>query len=145
MLPTVDLPPEHVARGEPDAPDARRGRLTLPDWLGVVSTALAALPLFAVPWTVGVALDGMYAELGGELPTLTQWALSGWFAPLCGLMTFLALGLAVAVPVRLAARRLLVLASFGWVMTAGGLVLVGLYLPLLSLADSISQEPRVGD
>ncbi len=144
----MDLPPEHEAPGEPVAPVppvASRGGLTLADWFGVASTALAASPLFAVPWTVGVALHDMYAEFGGELPVLTQWVLSGWFAPLCGLVTFVTLGLAVVAPVRLAVRRLVVIASFGWVMTAGGMILIGLYLPMFSLAENISQEPRAGD
>ena len=147
----MDLPPEHEAQGQPVAsvasvaPVASRGGLTLPDWLGVASTALAASPLFAVPWTVGTVLHDMYTEFGGELPVLTQWVLSAWFAPLCGLITFVALGLAVAAPVRLAVRRLVVIAAFGWVMTVGGVVLIGLYLPMFSLAETISQEPRAGD
>lgn len=144
----MDHPPEPVAHVEPVAPVppvASRGRLTFPDWLGVVSTALAASPLFVVPWTIGTVLHDMYVEFGGELPLLTQWVLGGWFAPMCGLFTFVALGLAVVAPVRLAVRRLVVIASFCWVMAAGGVILIGLYLPMFSLAETISQEPRAGD
>ena len=54
------------------------------NWVMVVLACSSGLGLLVLQLTVGSSFGDSFGEYGIELPLLTKWALSGWFAPLLG-------------------------------------------------------------
>lgn len=126
---SADPSPADATRGEV------RGALSL---FGSVLAVLSGLPLLVTSLFVLPTFAGLFAELGAELPALTQLVLNrGLVAALAFVPPILAgLALAGVIPrgLRLAAVGTAIL--FGLVCEA--LVVVALYLPIFAMADAVS-------
>lgn len=132
-LPCVDgstMPPD-------DAPE----QLTPFDWLGACLAGLPAFALLAFP-VQGRRFAAMFADFGAQkdLPVLTRLAVSVSFPVALGLLVVVLIGAGVTLRAPLAARRACIIAGFVLGVGAFALCLVGLYLPIFSLAGNIKAE-----
>ena len=115
-----------------------RSELTALDGIAAVITSVAIAGLLTIPLWLAPHFAAMYQALGGEIPLLTRAVLSPWFGPGCALLPLASLGYALAArKATLHSRRRLIVLGFVLAAGAGALCLVGLYLPLFSLAGAI--------
>jgi hypothetical protein len=119
--------------------------LTALDSIAVVLTATEAAVLFAFPWTWGQSFQRLFAEFGvgvASLPLLTRLVLTAWFPLLLGALTTAGtmIGSIPIVPLSLSTRRWALVGTFAFGGAALGLCLVGLYVPMFSLAERIPSE-----
>lgn len=127
--PAADPSPAEAARGEV------RRVLSI---FGAVLAVLSGVPLLATSLFVLPTFAAMFAELGSELPALTQLALNRGLVACLALVPPVLAGLALGgvVPQRLRLPAIGAAILFGLVSEA--LVVVALYLPIFAMADAIS-------
>jgi hypothetical protein len=113
------------------------------DWIAVVLTGLGVAGLVAFPFVVAPAFETMFAEFGNmSLPRITNLALRPWAAPTLGLLAAspTAVALAMRHPDTLVVRRGLVVLGFFGVAGALALMVYGLYVPIVDLAQKIAPD-----
>jgi type II secretory pathway component PulF len=119
-------------------PAMRDARLTTLDVIAVLLTGLVSATLVAFPHVVAPRYREMFADFGAApLPALTRLVLSTWFPTALGAATATGpiLGCIPAIP--LTFRRIALVAAFVLGLASFAVCLVGLYLPIFALADSI--------
>jgi type II secretory pathway component PulF len=109
--------------------------LTALDWIAILLTGGLALVLFLFPMVVAPPMRTMLADLGGEVPRLTQLALGPWLTPTFGAGAVALL--AMAGSGRVVRRRAAVVAAFMWAAFGLTLAVVALYLPIFQLAGNV--------
>jgi hypothetical protein len=100
--------------------------------LGVVG--LATFPI------VGRRYAAMFSDFGGQLPTLTLLAISWWFPVLLALVDVCLLAAFAGPWLPLRSRRASIVAALLVAGVGFALCVVGLYLPIFSLAGAIKAE-----
>ena len=115
-------------------------RLQSLDVAGIVTAGLGAVGLFLFPLASG-PFAAVFKDLGNaDLPALTRIALSTWFPLSLGAIVSCGAVLGLRGGGSLARRRALILGSS--VLAAGGVIacVVGMYLPIFSLAGAIKAQ-----
>jgi hypothetical protein len=123
------------------APEAVSQAFTILDWIGVVVTVLALLGTCVLSLNAGV-FGGMFKDLGTRgLPLLTRLVLRPWFGFLLALPSAAMVTVAVLRHQRssLGRRRALVVVAFVLALLAAGVILVGLYQPIFSMAGAVKE------
>lgn len=119
-------------------PSSREEDLTAGDWVAVVLTGLCVLFCFQWAFFMGPAFAKMFADFGSTPPALTELSLTVWFPLMLGLnpasVAFYAVSQRGA---GLQRRRFFLVVSFVMGLAAAGLLLVGAYLPIFTLAGSV--------
>jgi type II secretory pathway component PulF len=116
---------------------AGRPVLTAVDLVGLGFAVLGLLWATVAVLLVAPSFATMFADLGGQLPTFTRLCLSRWFPFLIGSVP---LAVAMVGPVLRAERptRLLLMGlSIVLSLAMPAIFLVGMYLPIFSIAGSI--------
>jgi hypothetical protein len=111
--------------------------MTALDWIGAVVASFGALFCFQFPFFSAPAFGKMFQDFGGALPAITQLGLTVWFPLLLGIVPASLLGLALAGPFSLAARRGLIVGAFLLSIVVGGVCLYAMYAPIWALAGAI--------
>lgn len=111
---------------------------TVLDWIGAVLSAFGVLGLLVFP-IAGRTFARMYDDVSGssDLPIVTRLATSVWFPLLLAIPAIACLALALRRGTALRRRRALVVGAFLSSATSFGVCLVGVYLPLFTLARAI--------
>jgi len=129
---------KNVAPHEAPPPnDALRERFAPFDYALALGAIAGALGLFAFP-IMGSSFAAMFRDFGNaQLPALTQLVITGWFPPILGLLVAgaTARGLRGAMP--LVQRRLWILGAMVLAGVSIGVCVVGVYLPIFTLAGNI--------
>jgi hypothetical protein len=112
---------------------------TVLDWIGVAVVAVAAATLASFPLTIAPTWRGMLDEVGGGVPTFTALVLGLWWAPTLGLVAAGCVATAIGLreQVTLSRRRLFVVVGFVVALVGVGITIVGVYLPVLAMADAV--------
>jgi len=110
---------------------------TIFDWLAVGAVGLAVLFCLQWPFLAAPQFAKMFADFGGELPDLTQLALTTWFPLMLGLNPASVVFHALSQKHTLARRRLLIGAALVLSLGFNALLLVAMYLPIFSIAGKI--------
>jgi hypothetical protein len=114
--------------------------MTVLDWIGTVIALVSTGGLFLWPFSAGPAFRQIFLEIGTDaLPTLTELAVTSWFAPALGLVslgsTFVGALAAQALPI--GTRRALIVTGFIIAVAGLALCLAGAYLPIVDLAGAV--------
>jgi MFS family permease len=114
---------------------------TVGDWIGTVIAGFAATGLLLFP-VVGRSFASMFRDFGdaNELPALTRLAISGWFPAALGITAVVGLGAGTRRSARLSRRRAFIVAAFIVGCVGIGLCLVGVYLPIFSIAGKVTAD-----
>ncbi len=110
---------------------------TVFDWLAVGATGLAVLFCFQFPFLAAPAFAKMFKDFGGELPDLTQLALTVWFPLMLGLNPASIVFHALAQKHTLSRRRLLIAAALVMSLGFSGLLVLAMYLPVFETGQQI--------
>lgn len=111
--------------------------LTALDWIAVVGVCAAALFCFQFPFLTAPHFAKMFADFGGELPDLTQLAMTTWFPLMLGLNPASIVFHALSGKHTLGRRRLLIVVAFVVGLIACGVCLVAMYAPVFAIAGRI--------
>ena len=108
------------------------------DWALALGAGAGAVGLFAFP-ILGSAFAGMFRDLGSEaqLPLLTRLAVSLWFPPLLGVLVAIATARGIRGALPLVRRRLWILGAMVFAGVSIGLCVIGVYMPIFTLAGNI--------
>ena len=117
--------------------DDRGQDFTTLDWIGTLIAATTALGLLVFP-IAAQSFATMFREFGSrDLPALTRLALSWWFPVVLALPVIATFGLGLRGSAPIQHRRAWVVVAFVLGCFGIGICLVGVYLPIFSLAGSI--------
>ncbi|MBS1149736.1 MAG: hypothetical protein H6Q89_1434 [Myxococcaceae bacterium] len=119
------------------APENPLQELTALDWIAVLGVGAGALFCFQFPFFIAPHFEKMFADFGGELPDLTQLALTTWFPLMLGLNPASVAFHALSGKHTLARRRLLIVAAFAMAVAFSALCLVAMYAPIFELAGNL--------
>ncbi len=92
---------------------------------------------FRFALVVGPSFQKMFEDFGGEIPALTRLALMPWFPLLLGLIPASMVALALSGKPSLGVRRGLLVGAMVLSLSASGLCLCALYLPIFEIAGAI--------
>jgi hypothetical protein len=115
-------------------------RLQSLDVAGLVLSTFGAIGLFLFP-LASAPFGAMFKDLGNaELPLLTRVALTTWFPISLGGLAVACAFLGARLRGSLSRRRALILVAV--IAAAGGMIacVIGMYLPIFTLAGSIKAE-----
>ncbi len=102
-------------------------------------TALTIVMLLVLPRVAAPHFEQMFRELGGEMPALTRFVLSFWGAPVLSIIPLGCMSTALffrrSAPI--GERRILLVVAFGLTVVGSAIYLLGLYLPIFTIADQI--------
>lgn len=111
--------------------------LTALDWIGVGLVGLGTLFCFVFPVVIAPMFANTFADFGGELPDLTQLALTVWFPLMLGLNPASLAFYGVSGPLTLGRRRLFIVLALLLSLAACATCAIAMYLPVFSLAGKI--------
>jgi hypothetical protein len=111
------------------------------DWFGTVAAGFGALALLTFP-IAGRSFATMLRDFGSpeHLPALTKLAVSWWFPMALALPVAAALVFALRQDLALRKRRACIVAAFILGGIALAVCVIGVYLPVFSLAGAMKAE-----
>lgn len=108
--------------------------LTGLDIVALAVSAISLLLIVACTFMVLPHFASMFADFGGELPAVTRLVLTPWFPPAMGLI---APAIAAEAIARHQARTERLIVAIVLAVALPTLGLIGLYLPIFTIAGSI--------
>lgn len=119
-----------------DVPDTSLARLSVLDWIGVLVVAGSGAFGVLVPALIAPLFRRLSDSLGSTAPSMSAWVLHGWVPAVLGVLPLAVLTAALAVPLRVTQRRMLLVLAFALTVVATAVLLVALYGTLFSLAGA---------
>lgn len=119
-----------------DASETSLTQLSLLDWIGVLVVAGSGGFGLLVPALIAPMFRRLSDSLGATGPSLASWVLHGWAPVVLGLLPLAVLTCALAVPLGVMKRRLLLLLAFALTVIATAVLLFALYGTLFSVAGA---------
>jgi hypothetical protein len=121
--------------------EARRDKLNAMDWMGVATLAIEALVL-VVSRVYTSKFTEVFSEFGGDLTVLTKIVLSPVYGAIAAALLLLCASAMwwPALRGRQGTKRTFLVIGFVFGLGTIGLYVIGLYLPIFTMADLASQQ-----
>jgi len=120
----------------PAASDNALSQLSVLDWIGVLIVAASGVITLLFPLFIGPMFGRLATSLGATAPSTGSWLLQGWVPLLLGVLPLALVAYALAVPLPLLRRRLLLAAAFALTILASVVLLFAVYGALFSMAGA---------
>lgn len=111
--------------------------VTVFDVIAFGFSALGVLWSLVMVLAVAPRFSAMFSDFGSELPVFTALYLKPWFPPLLALAPMAIAGAGVVGGAPRALRAVLMAMAIFLTVTLPAVFLVGMYLPIFSLADAV--------
>jgi hypothetical protein len=116
------------------------GELAGLDWLSAALASLGATFCCLLALYLGPRFQKIFADVGGELPALTQLAFMPWFPLVLGVIPALMIALALVAKTSLGIRRGLIVGAMVLSLSASGLCLYGIYGPIFAARELVRRR-----